>query len=154
MVEVTKEQIEEVIKRFQSYSYWFYFSSEAEETFRKQCLIPGSKIAKFSISEEGFYRIDLNNGHFCLYRVMMVLRPVKEKGSLDNFVSMTNITTSPDISEEDLKFCKSLEDSFASIFLQSIAMKFFRYLADNQRTRLVQVLSDLVPYPVTEKKNE
>lgn len=154
MVEVTKEQIEEVIKRFQSYAYWFYLSDKAEESFKKECLASGSKVASVSITEEGLYRIELHNGQFCLYEAKIVMGPAKEKGSLDNIVCMTNMTTPSDMSPENLKLCEGFKNSIAQVFSQAIAMKFFGYLGSDRRSRITQILSNLIPYPETEKKNE
>jgi hypothetical protein len=154
MIEVNKEQIEEVIKRFQSLAYWYYMSSSAEEYIQKEVARIGGRVTKLFVTKEGFYRIDLDNGQFCLYDIKILLAPVKIEGSLDNFNLMIKLANENDLLPDDLVFCKEYANIILFLFRQSVTAKFIGVLSENERNSLVQVLSDLVPYPEKEKKNE
>lgn len=126
MVEVTKEQIEEVLERLRSYGHWAFLSpGSAEKLANSEGKWNGRK-TKISISSDNLYKLELDNGQVCYYDAKVSLVAPHTKGSLNNTEIFVRITNSQDLLPDDLEFCKSYISCIFVLFRQAIM---FDYLA-------------------------
>lgn len=145
MIEVSKDQIAEVIKRLQSLDYYFHRSVDARENFQKNNSTFNGRTVKLSIADSGLYQLELDNGSICLYDAKAILEPIKQIGSIDNIVSMARIINPDTLQPQDLLFCKEYGKFIVFLFKQTIALNFFGALFPRERDNLVEYLKLLVP---------
>lgn len=147
MVEVTKEQIEEVLERLRSYGHWAFLSPQSGEKLANSGVKWNGRTTKISISSDNLYKLELDNGQVCYYDAKISLVAPHTKGSLNNTEIFVRITNSQDLFPDDLEFCKSYIPCIFGLFRQTIM---FDYLACADQSIIngyVDQLSKLVPCP-------
>jgi hypothetical protein len=151
-VDVNKDQIREVIERLKSLGYFNAFDPTAIS--RLNSCYPkflGREI-KFSINEEGFYQVGLDNGQICIYEARVILVPVKIKGSMYNVSPRVRIANSQDLLPDDLEFCTSFVSNVVNVFRQTLMFEFICSLDEEATQFYVKNLDSLKPIPKIENK--
>lgn len=147
MVEVTKEQIEEVLERLRSYGHWAFLSpGSAEKLANSEGKWNGRK-TKISISSDNLYKLELDNGQVCYYDAKISLVAPHTKGSLNNTEVFVRIADSQDLLPDDLQFCKSYIPCIFDLFRQTIMFDYLVYMDKFVENGIVDQLSKLVPLP-------
>lgn len=145
-VDVTKEQIAEVLARLRSFAYWNFHSKYATSRLDTTVIKWRDREIKFSIAEDGLYKIVLDNGQICYFDVRTVCKPVAEKGSLDNIQTMAKITNSEDLLPDDLEFCKSYIPNVIWFFMQATSAKMFMSFDQSIMGHYVKNLDQMISY--------
>ena len=148
-VDVTKEQITEVLERLRSFAYWNFHSKYATDRLDKVSINWRGREVKFSVAEDGLYKLVLDNGQICFFDTKTICKPVVTKGSLDNTQTMAKITNSEDLLPDDLEFCQSYIPNIIWFFMQATFAKMFMSLDKSIMGHYVKNLDQMISYSKT-----
>jgi hypothetical protein len=144
-VDVTKEQITEVLQRLRSFGYWTFTSKYSCDRLDKVGVKWQDRSIKISISDNGLYQLSLDNGQICYYDAQAALSPAP-KGSLHNTKFMVRITNSEDLLPDDLEFCKSYIPNIMWLFRQVLIFGTFDAFDQTILNSYVRNLESMVAY--------
>jgi hypothetical protein len=147
MIDINKEQLKEAIERIRSYAYWAFVGPSAQDAVKNDVLKFNNRTLKVSITENGLYQVELDNGRICIFDAKIVLGPSDPIGSFNNVVCMIKLTNPEGLTKEDAEFCVAIQSKLSAFFYQTIAMKYFYSFSEDQRSNFCGYLEKLIPYP-------
>lgn len=128
---VTKDQIKEVLQRFRYFGYSMYYTKEGGELFknenRNNPLEHNGKKFYVSVEESGQFRLQYTDSDvFALVRVINLTSPPKSESLIDNLGYASEIENREELSEEDFKFFNEVSIFCGSFFQR---LQFFTFLS-------------------------